>query len=103
MRDITSKKLLFFKGFLFLVGCLICSAVILIESPTARTAICLFVALWFAARFYYFLFYVIENYIDDRFKFTGVFSSLVYIFFTKKEKHDHHKGHEEYKGKRDGC
>ena len=85
MRDIKSKKLLYFKGFLFLVGCLMCCGMILAENPTIKTALCLIVAVWFAARFYYFLFYVIENYIDDDFKFTGVFSSLVYIFKKKNK------------------
>ena len=84
--DIKSKKLLYFKGFLFLFGCLLCCGMILAESPAFRTALFLIVAMWFAARFYYFLFYVIENYIDDDFKFTGVVSSLVYLFNKKTNK-----------------
>ena len=79
MRDIKSIKLLYFKGFLFLFGCAAASAALFVDSPSIKTAVLICIAVWFSARFYYFLFYVIENYIDKDFKYIGLYSFIKYI------------------------
>ena len=86
MRDIKNAKLLYFKGFLFLFGCVISSILIFIEIPRIKTAVLIFIALWCAARFYYFMFYVIENYIDGEYKFSGVGSLVKYLYNRKDKK-----------------
>jgi len=35
--------------------------------------------IWSFCRAYYFAFYVIERYVDPRFKFSGLFSALKYL------------------------
>ncbi len=64
-KDIKSPTLLYVKGFLFLVGGLLSSAVLLLDDPTLRTALLLTVAVWCFARAYYFAFYVIGHYVDS--------------------------------------
>ena len=85
MKDITNAKLLYFKGFLFLAAGLIASLILLIEHPDLKTAVLLAVSVWCFARAYYFAFYVIEHYVDDNYKFSGLWSFVQYIRTKKKE------------------
>ena len=62
--DLQSAKLIYLKGFLFLVTGLLSVAALLLDSPTLRTAFLLLIALWSFCRLYYFMFYVIEKYVD---------------------------------------
>ncbi len=66
-------------GFLFLFAGLLASAILLIEHPSLRVALLLGLSIWCFARFYYFAFYVIEHYVDSKYKFAGLFSFLVYL------------------------
>ena len=84
MGDIKSKKLLYFKGFLFLFGCVISCGLLFAQSPSLKTAALILIAVFFAARFYYFMFYVIENYIDADYKFAGISSCIKYLLDRKK-------------------
>ena len=77
--DLKSARLIYLKGFLFLVTGLLSLAVLLLESPTLRTAFLLAVAVWSFCRLYYFMFYVIEKYVDPSFKFAGLYSFVVYL------------------------
>ena len=62
-------------GLLLLI--LMCSAGLLVaDAPTWRTAALVALVAWSSARFYYFLFYVIERYIDPSYRFSGVGSAL---------------------------
>ncbi len=86
MTDITNKKLLYFKGFLFLLGGILSSAILLIEHPSLKVAVLLGVSIWCFARSYYFAFYVIEHYVDSSYKFSGLWSFAVYLFHKKKKR-----------------
>ena len=79
MADITNPKLLYAKGFLFLLTGLFASALLLIDDPRWQTAFLLAVAVWAFARFYYFAFYVIEHYIDPGYRFAGLGSFVRYL------------------------
>jgi hypothetical protein len=72
MRDITSPRLLYAKGLLFLSGGVLASAGILLEHPALRVALLLAVAVWCFARAYYFAFYVVEHYVDPAYRFAGL-------------------------------
>ena len=79
MQDLTSAKLIYLKGFLFLAASALACAILIIEQPAARTLFLLAIAIWSFARFYYFAFYVIERYVDSRYQFTGIWSLAGYL------------------------
>lgn len=77
--DIRSPKLLFFKGVCFVIAGLLASAIILIKYPDALLALLLACAVWCFSRAYYFVFYVIEHYIDGRYRYRGIASFMQYL------------------------
>ena len=79
MKDITSPGLIKLKGILFLLVGLAASALLLIEHPSFKAAVLLAIAVWCFCRFYYFAFYVIERYVDSRFRFSGLCSFFRYL------------------------
>jgi len=85
MANITSTKILYLKGLLFLIGGIIASAILIIEYPNLKVAVLLAASVWCFARSYYFAFYVIEHYIDEHYKFSGLWSFAAYMFRRKKE------------------
>ncbi len=84
MADITSPRLLYLKGFLLLLGGLLASAIILLEHPDWKLAVLLVVAVWCFARAYYFAFYVIEHYVDDGYRFSGLWSFVRYLLDQRR-------------------
>jgi hypothetical protein len=79
MTDIRNPRLLYLKGLLlFVVGC-VASTLIVLEQPRLKTVLLLGLAVWGFCRAYYFAFYVIEHYIDDRFKFAGLTAFASYL------------------------
>ena len=83
MRNLTNPKIIYFKGFLFLIGGLLASVLILIDNPTLKCTALLIVAIWCFARSYYFAFYVIRHYIDPNYKFSSLYTFLIYLFRKK--------------------
>jgi hypothetical protein len=78
MTDIRNPRLLYLKGGLFvLAGTLACTA-ILLEHPSWKVALLLALAIWAFARAYYFAFYVVEHYVDRKYRFAGLFHFLRY-------------------------
>lgn len=77
--DIRSKRLLHAKGFLFLLVGLLAGAALLLQSPTLQTLFLLLITIWAFCRFYYYLFYVLENYIGREQKYAGVWDALKFI------------------------
>ena len=84
MTDITSPRLLYLKGFLMLLGGLLASAIILLEHLHWKLAALLVVAVWCFARAYYFAFYVIEHYVDDGYRFSGLWSFVRYLLDQRR-------------------
>lgn len=85
MGDITNPKLIYLKGFLFLLAGALASAALLLEHPTLKTAFLLGLAVWCFARFYYFAFYVIEHYVDSGYRFAGLGSFALYLLRRRRE------------------
>lgn len=83
MSDLRSKKLIVLKGGLFGLLVIFGSAVILAEAPSWRVAIALLIVIWASARFYYFLFYVLEKYVDPRLKYAGIGALLRQLLLSK--------------------
>lgn len=70
--DLKDARLIYLKGFLFLLGGLMTSFLIIAETPSLKVAVLLGLAIWCFCRFYYFAFYVIEHYVDGKYKFAGL-------------------------------
>ena len=79
MRDLTSAKWIVVKGILFLMLGMMSAALIIANAPSLRTAAVLVVTIWAFCRFYYFLFYVIERYVDPSFRYSGLGSAARYL------------------------
>ena len=80
MGDIKDIRLLYLKGFLFLLLGLFALALILWEHRDLRLAFLLGVAIWSFCRAYYFAFYVIEHYVDPTYRFAGLGSFVSYLW-----------------------
>jgi hypothetical protein len=78
MQDIKSPRILWVKGGLFLFIGIVSSVLLFLDAPTLRTLLLLLLAIWGFCRAYYFAFYVIEHYVDARFRFSGLVSFVAY-------------------------
>jgi hypothetical protein len=72
MRDITSPKLLYLKGFLFLLAGILSASILVWKHPSLQVVLLLAIAVWCFARAYYFAFYVVGHYVDPSYRFAGL-------------------------------
>jgi len=84
MADLKDPRLMYLKGILFLGIGLLSSGLILLLTGSWQVAVLLVLAIWSFCRLYYFMFYVIEHYIDENFKFAGILSFLRYLLTPQK-------------------
>jgi hypothetical protein len=77
--DLSSSRAILAKGWLFLILALLASAGLLALAFTWQVAVLFAIAVWAFCRWYYFMFYVIEHYVDPSFKFAGLGSFLSYL------------------------
>jgi hypothetical protein len=85
MGDLKSARWMYLKAFLFLIAGIVAATGILIESPTLRTAFLLGIVVWSFCRLYYFMFYVVEKYIDPSYRFASITSFLIYLLRNRAE------------------
>jgi hypothetical protein len=78
MADITSRRLLWFKFSLFVLLGLLALGGQLLLFPDWRLACLSAIGIWAFCRAYYFAFYVIEHYVDPKFRFAGLGSFVRY-------------------------
>ncbi|MGI9466742.1 MAG: hypothetical protein ACR2OA_06435 [Rubripirellula sp.] len=78
-QDLTSSKWIYTKGFLLLLISLISAVLILIQLPRWDILALLLICLWASCRSYYFAFYVIQNYVDPDYRFSGLFDFTRYL------------------------
>ena len=79
MSDLKNPKVIISKGLLFVfLGCL-AGMVLLLRAPGVVNTLLLGVTIWAFCRFYYFAFYVIQNYVDSQFRFSGLLSFFKYL------------------------
>jgi hypothetical protein len=86
MTDITNPRLIKLKGILFLLVGLFAAVLLLLDHPSLKAAVLLTIAVWCFCRFYYFAFYVIEHYVDSRYRFSGLWSFFRYL--VQRGKHE---------------
>lgn len=78
MKDIKNPRLLWIKCGLFVVLGLIAFSLVVMLSGNLSVVVATSIAIWAFCRAYYFAFYVIEHYIDGRYRFAGLTSLLNY-------------------------
>ena len=86
LRELKNKKWIMAKGVLFLILGLLSSALLILTYPTWKIVALLVLAIWSFCRFYYFGFYVIENYVDSGYRFSG-FTSLIRYLAKRPQPH----------------
>jgi hypothetical protein len=84
MPDLKNPKAMYLKGFLFLLIVMVSGAWLIFEPAIWKRILLVVLLIWSSARLYYFMFYVIENYIDSEFKFSGIFDFLKYLVGKRK-------------------
>ncbi len=78
MKDLTDPRWIKAKGVLFVVAGVLSAGLLLAQHPTLLDAALLLICVWSFCRAYYFAFYVIENYVDPGYKFSGLWSFVRY-------------------------
>jgi hypothetical protein len=78
MKDLKNPRVIWAKGILFGVLGLLASAMIVMEAPSVKVVLLLALAVWAFCRAYFFVFYVIEHYVDSAYRFRGILSFLKY-------------------------
>jgi hypothetical protein len=86
MGDIKNPKLLYAKGALFLLLGILSAGLILWENWSVKTLVLLLVAIWAFCRAYYFVFYVIQHYVDDEYRFAGLWDFFKYLCGRRSSK-----------------
>jgi len=84
MRDIKNPTWIKLKAALFLVLGVSAFGLALADRPTFKFVLLLTVAVWSFCRFYYFVFYVIEHYVDPSFRFSGLLSFARYLLSKRR-------------------
>ena len=77
MTDLKSKKLIVAKGVMFLGIAALTAALIILEMPSVRVAAYLVLLVWASCRFYYFLFHVLEHYVDPTMRYAGLWDLML--------------------------
>jgi len=76
MADLQSKGWIVFKGIAFLGIAVAAGVLVFLDAPSLKTAVLIVLLAWSAARFYYFLFYVLEKYVDPSLRYAGILALL---------------------------
>ena len=79
MTDIKSKRVIVVKGFLFILISALSAITIVCYCPRIEVIILVFLLMWASARSYYFVFYVLEKYVDPKMKYTGIVDLVKHI------------------------
>jgi len=77
MTDLKSTKWIVAKGVMFFAIAAISATQILVELPSLNLALLLALLVWASCRFYYFLFYVLEHYVDPTMRYAGLLDLLM--------------------------
>jgi len=84
--DLKDPRWIYLKGGLFLLILIASATLILMESFSWRCALSIGLVVWSSARLYYFMFYVIEKYVDLEFKFSGIGAFALYLIRRRTDR-----------------
>ncbi len=82
--DLENPKAILFKGWLFLLLGLLAAGSLLSLCFSWQIMLLLGITVWAFCRWYYFMFYVIEHYVDSSFKFAGLGSFVGYSLKSRR-------------------
>jgi hypothetical protein len=85
VKDLTNPNWIKLKGILFLAIGITSSVLLLLQCPEWRVAALLAISIWCFCRFYYFAFYVIQNYVDASYKFSGLWSFACWFLSSRRK------------------
>ena len=83
MGDLEKPGWMYLKAVCFFLIIIVASVILLLDSFSWMKLGLLLLIVWSSARLYYFIFYVIGNYIDEDYKFSGVMDFLKYLIRKK--------------------
>ncbi len=84
MKDLTNPTWIKCKGFLFLSAGIISALLLILEQPNLRVTMLLTLSIWCFCRAYYFVFYVMEHYVDPGYHFSGLLSFFCYLLSKRR-------------------
>jgi hypothetical protein len=88
LGDLKSHWLIIAKGLLFLLAGALAGGLLLFDHPDLRSTLLLSLCVWCFCRFYYFAFYVVQHYVDENYRFSGLISLLQYFWQRRKPEID---------------
>jgi len=83
--DLSSSKMLKLKGWLFLILGVMSSGILLVEVFTWQRLGLFLLAVWSFCRFYYFLFYVLEQYAGRQRRYAGIADAFWYLIVGERD------------------
>ena len=86
-RDLTTPAALYTKAVLFLLLGTLSATLLLIDRFSIRNLCLLLLTIWAFCRAYYFVFYVIQHYLDPDFRYAGLWH-----FFRTRMRNDRPPG-----------
>ena len=85
MKDIKNLNLIWMKGGLLLLLGLASAILLFVEKPTLKVALLLALTVWAFCRAYYFTFYVVQQYVDPGYRFSGLISFVRYLVRKRRD------------------
>jgi hypothetical protein len=70
--DLKSKAWIVAKGIMFAGIAVVSVTLLLLEWPSFKLVLLMALLVWASCRFYYFLFYVLEHYVDRSMRYAGL-------------------------------
>jgi hypothetical protein len=86
MGDLKSPRAICLKAFLFLLSGLGAALLLVLQNCSWTTVFLVTVAVWSFCRLYYFLFYVVEHYVDPSFTYSGLIPMLKHLCIARMKK-----------------
>ena len=77
MPDLQSSRLIIAQGLMFFGIAALSTFLLIVERPSLRVVILLGLLVWASCRFDYFLFYVLERYVDPTLCYAGLWALVI--------------------------
>lgn len=78
-KNLTSSRAIYAKAIMFVGIAVLAGGMLIAKTPHLDSVALFLITIWASCRAYYFAFYVIENYVDSEFRFSGLFDFALYV------------------------